>query len=157
MTTPAQQLLNLCRKKGVKLATAESCTGGKIIATLTEIPGSSDVVDRGFITYSNQSKIEMLGVPASLIKTKGAVSKEVAIAMAKGAIKNSNADIAIAVTGIAGPTGASKNKPVGLVHMAIATRTTTRHYKKIFPGTRKQVQKATVQFMLLKTQEDLKI
>lgn len=118
--TAATELLARCRDKGVLLATAESCTGGLIAATLTEIPGSSDVVDRGFVTYSNAAKTDLLGVPAPLIEEVGAVSEEVARAMAKGALARSNADVTIAVTGVAGPGGGSEEKPVGLVHFAAA-------------------------------------
>jgi nicotinamide-nucleotide amidase len=104
------------------IATAESCTGGLIAAALTDIAGSSDVVDRGFVTYSNEAKNEMIGVPMELINQVGAVSKEVAIAMAEGALNNSRAGISIAVTGIAGPGGGSAEKPVGLVHIASARK-----------------------------------
>ena len=121
----ADKLLDSYRKKKIKLVTAESCTGGMISSLLTDIPGSSDVFDRGFVTYSNQSKVEMLGVDSSLIAKHGAVSHEVAEAMARGALKHSKADLAIAVTGIAGPTGGTKKKPVGLVYIAAASR----HYK----------------------------
>lgn len=114
-------LLDALRQLELKLATAESCTGGLIAALLTEIPGSSDVVDRGFVTYSNDAKAEMLGVPARLIAEHGAVSREVALAMAAGAIAHSLGDVAVAVTGVAGPGGGSEQKPVGLVHIA-ATR-----------------------------------
>ena len=116
LVVEATALLAICRAKGLKLATAESCTGGLVAAILTEIPGSSDVVERGFVTYSNEAKIEMLSVPASLITKHGAVSKEVARAMALGALKHSRADIAVSVTGVAGPGGGSAEKPVGLVH-----------------------------------------
>lgn len=104
------------------IATAESCTGGLVAALLTSIPGSSAVVDRGFVTYSNEAKIEMLGVDAGLIARLGAVSAEVALAMARGALAHSRADLAVAVTGIAGPGGGSPEKPVGLVHFAAARR-----------------------------------
>lgn len=104
------------------VATAESCTGGLICAALTEISGSSAAVDRGFVTYSNEAKIEMLGVPKELIDAHGAVSKKVAIAMAEGALARSRADIAVSVTGIAGPGGGSAEKPVGTVHIAVAAR-----------------------------------
>ncbi len=106
----------------LKVATAESCTGGLVAATLTDVPGSSVVVERGFVTYSNEAKTEMLGVDAALIKRLGAVSKEVAIAMAEGALRHSRADITVSVTGIAGPDGGSPAKPVGLVHFAAARR-----------------------------------
>lgn len=115
-------VLEACRKAGVMLATAESCTGGMIAAALTDIAGSSDVVDRGFVTYSNDAKAEMIGVPADMIVTFGAVSKQVAIAMAEGAIRHSRAGVSIAVTGIAGPGGGSPEKPVGLVHIASAVK-----------------------------------
>ncbi len=120
--TQAIDVLNACRKHGIMIATAESCTGGLIAAALTDIAGSSDVVDRGFVTYSNEAKNEMVGVPMELINQVGAVSKEVAIAMAEGALNNSRAGISIAVTGIAGPGGGSAEKPVGLVHIASARK-----------------------------------
>ena len=118
----ARELLDVLRVRQLVLATAESCTGGLICACLTEIPGSSDGLDRGFVTYSNEAKAQMLGVPEELIATKGAVSEEVACAMAEGALKHSNADIAVSVTGIAGPGGGSADKPIGLVHFAVARR-----------------------------------
>ena len=114
----AINVLNGCRKHSIMIVTAESCTGGLIAAALTDIAGSSDVVDRGFVTYSNEAKNEMIRVPMELINQVGAVSKEVAIAMAEGALANSRAGICIAVTGIAGPGGGSVEKPVGLVHIA---------------------------------------
>lgn len=116
----ARLLLAALRKADRRIATAESCTGGLIAALLTEIPGSSDVVDRGLVTYSNEAKTECLGVPAELIASHGAVSAEVAAAMARGALANSRAAISVAVTGIAGPGGGSAEKPVGLVHLAVA-------------------------------------
>ncbi|MGU3576337.1 CinA family protein [Brucellaceae bacterium C25G] len=116
----ASDVLQACRKAGLMVATAESCTGGMIIASLTDIAGSSDVVDRGFITYSNAAKTAMIGVSAALIAEKGAVSKEVALAMAKGALSHSDASVSIAVTGVAGPGGGSAEKPIGLVHIASA-------------------------------------
>jgi nicotinamide-nucleotide amidase len=118
----ATALLELCRRKGLRIATAESCTGGLIAATLTEIPGSSDVLDRGFVTYSNDAKQAMLGVDADTLTRFGAVSRETAEAMALGALANSPAKLAVSVTGIAGPGGATPNKPVGLVHFAAAAR-----------------------------------
>jgi nicotinamide-nucleotide amidase len=111
-----------CAAKGLTIATAESCTGGLVASALTEISGSSAVVDRGFVTYSNAAKTAMLGVPAALIERVGAVSEEVARAMAEGAIAHSRADLAVAITGVAGPTGGSPEKPVGLVHFAAARR-----------------------------------
>lgn len=125
---PAIEVLNECRKHGIMIATAESCTGGLIAGALTDIAGSSDVVDRGFVTYSNEAKNEMIGVSMALINRVGAVSKEVAIAMAEGALAHSRAGISIAVTGIAGPGGGSAEKPVGLVHIASARKGfATRH------------------------------
>jgi len=118
----AASLLDACRARSLKLATAESCTGGLIAALLTEIPGSSDVVERGFVTYSNAAKTEQLGVPADLIATHGAVSEPVARAMAEGALSHSRADLAVSVTGVAGPGGGTATKPVGLVHLAVARR-----------------------------------
>ncbi|MBL8565639.1 MAG: CinA family protein [Hyphomicrobiaceae bacterium] len=118
----AEQLLARLREKGVKVATAESCTGGLIAALLTEIPGSSDVVERGFVTYSNEAKSESIGVDPALIATHGAVSAEVARAMARGALRHSRADLAVAVTGVAGPGGGTTAKPVGLVHLAATRR-----------------------------------
>jgi nicotinamide-nucleotide amidase len=120
MKGEAAALLDVLRQRELKLATAESCTGGLIVALLTEIPGSSDVVDRGFVTYSNAAKTEMLGVPDRLIAEHGAVSRDVALAMASGAIAYSLAQLAVAVTGMAGPGGGGAQKPVGLVHLAAA-------------------------------------
>lgn len=119
-TTAARTLLAKLRAGGLMLATAESCTGGLIAALLTEIPGSSDVVERGFVTYSNDAKIEMLGVRSDVIAEHGAVSPAVAVAMAEGALMHSEADIAVSVTGVAGPGGGTDLKPVGLVHIAAA-------------------------------------
>jgi nicotinamide-nucleotide amidase len=118
----AENLLEACRARGFKLATAESCTGGLIAALLTEIPSSSDVVERGFVTYSNEAKSEELGVPGDLIAAHGAVSEPVARAMAEGALSHSHADLAVSVTGVAGPGGGSAAKPVGLVHLGLARR-----------------------------------
>jgi nicotinamide-nucleotide amidase len=118
----AKQVLKLCRSRGLRVATAESCTGGLVAGALTEIAGSSDVVDRGFVTYSNEAKAELLGVPQATLKRYGAVSAQTAKAMAAGALKNSHADIAVSITGVAGPGGGTKQKPVGLVHFAAAKR-----------------------------------
>jgi len=124
----ASALLQSCRKAGVKVATAESCTGGLIAGCLTEIAGSSDVVDRGFITYSNEAKNVMLDVPMRLIERHGAVSEPVARTMAEGALNHSLAVLSVAVTGVAGPGGGTVGKPVGLVHLACAKRGgETRH------------------------------
>lgn len=118
----SRSLLDLCRMRKLTIATAESCTGGLVAAALTDIPGSSDVVDRGFITYSNEAKHAMLGVETSTLETFGAVSKETAVAMAFGALENAEVDLAVSITGIAGPGGATPGKPVGLVHIAVAAR-----------------------------------
>jgi nicotinamide-nucleotide amidase len=118
----ATQVLEVFRARGLKVATAESCTGGLVAGALTGIAGSSDVVDRGFVTYSNAAKETMLGVPAATLKRHGAVSAETAAAMAAGALENSDADVTVAITGIAGPGGGSEQKPVGLVHFAAASR-----------------------------------
>lgn len=118
----AAELLAACRARGETLATAESCTGGLVAATLTAIPGSSDVFERGFVTYANAAKSEMLGVPFWLIERHGAVSEDVARAMAGGALTHSHASLAVAVTGIAGPDGGTAEKPVGLVHFAAGRR-----------------------------------
>jgi nicotinamide-nucleotide amidase len=128
------------------LATAESCTGGMIAAALTDIAGSSDVVERGFVTYSDAAKTELLGVPAELIARVGAVSEEVARAMASGALAHAPVDLAVAVTGIAGPGGGSAEKPVGLVHFGLAQRGgPLRAEHHIFPGDRDAVRRATVE------------
>jgi nicotinamide-nucleotide amidase len=110
------------RTRGLKAATAESCTGGLVSGALTAVPGSSDVVERGFVTYSNDAKTELLGVPAAMVVAHGAVSEPVARAMAEGALAHSRADVAVAITGVAGPGGGSDAKPVGLVHLAAARR-----------------------------------
>ena len=118
----ADWVLAKFRSAGKRIATAESCTGGMIAAALTSIPGSSDVFERGFVTYSNEAKTESLGVPADQIERHGAVSSEIAVAMAKGALAHSRSDAAVAVTGIAGPGGGSQAKPVGLVFIAVARK-----------------------------------
>ena len=122
LTAAARELLDLCRSKRLTLATAESCTGGLVAATLTEIPGSSDIVERGFVTYSNAAKCSMLGVPSITLERFGAVSQETAEAMAKGTLASAPVDLAVSVTGIAGPGGGAAGKPVGLVHFAAASR-----------------------------------
>jgi nicotinamide-nucleotide amidase len=132
----ARHVLDACRARGLKIATAESCTGGLVAAALTEVVGSSDVVDCGFVTYSDAAKRRMLGVPVATLSRHGAVSAETAAAMAKGALKRSQADICVSITGIAGPGGGSQLKPVGLVYFAAANRdggvlARTRRFGKI--------------------------
>jgi nicotinamide-nucleotide amidase len=125
----ARLLLDLCRVRKLTIAAAESCTGGLLAATLTEIPGSSAVFDRGFVTYSNAAKTAMLGVPPELIESFGAVSCETAQAMANGALARAGVDLTVAITGIAGPGGALPGKPVGLVHFAAAARDGRRSHE----------------------------
>jgi nicotinamide-nucleotide amidase len=122
LTTRAAKLVARYRAAGLMAATAESCTGGLIAGLLTEIPGSSNMLERGFLVYSNAAKQELLGVPAETLEHHGAVSGETAVAMAEGALRASRADVAISVTGVAGPDGGTKTKPVGLVHFACARR-----------------------------------
>lgn len=129
---PAGKLIHALIDGKQTIATAESCTGGLICAALTDIPGSSDAVWGGFITYANEAKVTAIGVPESLIDTHGAVSAPVARAMAEGARRTAMTDIAIAVTGIAGPGGGSESKPVGLVHIACATSAGTTHIERRF-------------------------
>ena len=141
----ATAVLEAYRRAETRIVTAESCTGGLIAACLTEIAGSSDVVERGFVTYSNEAKIDALGVPAAAIDTHGAVSAEVAQAMASGALARSRAGVAVSVTGIAGPGGATANKPVGLVYLGLAiSGAAPRHRRHLFPGDRGAVRLASV-------------
>ena len=129
----AQAVIEQCASRRMMLATAESCTGGLIAACLTELPGASTYMDCGFVTYSNEAKIGLLGVPADMIEAHGAVSEQVARAMAEGALERSHADIAVSVTGIAGPDGSSEAKPVGLVHLACAAKgKPTLHRRMLF-------------------------
>jgi nicotinamide-nucleotide amidase len=140
----AREVMESCRAAGLALATAESCTGGLVAAALTALPGSSTFVERGFVTYSNAAKIELLGVSAQLIEERGAVSEEVARAMAEGAVAHSHADAALAITGIAGPTGGSLEKPVGTVHIAVAGKGHgTLHRQLLYSGDRTAVREAS--------------
>lgn len=159
LTTQAAAVLEAARNGKLRLATGESCTGGLVAACLTEIPGSSDVFERGFITYSYESKTDLLQVPKELIESCGAVSAEVAETMAQGVLHNARADISVAVTGIAGPGGGLPGKPVGLVWFAIANRTTgeTRSCKETFSGTRTDVRLQTVRKALSLFQEAVSI
>lgn len=130
LETRAEALIRLYAKAGRRIVTAESCTGGLVAGLLTEVPGSSAAVERGFVTYSNDAKAECLGVPPDLITREGAVSEAVARAMAEGALRASRADVAVAITGVAGPGGGSEAKPVGLVHFGCATEAGTRHVER---------------------------
>jgi nicotinamide-nucleotide amidase len=131
LTERAAELIRSYSERGWTIATAESCTGGLLAGLLTEIPGSSAVVERGFVTYSNEAKSESIGVPPDLIASHGAVSEKVARAMAEGALAHSRARIAVAITGIAGPGGGTATKPVGLVHFGLAaTGWPTRHLER---------------------------
>ena len=141
----ARALLDEYRARGLKLTVAESCTGGLISACLTEIPGASDVLDRGFVTYSDASKTELLGVAEETIRRHGAVSEGVVREMVEGALARSQADVAAAVTGIAGPGGGSAQKPVGLVHFAVGRRgAAVRAERRLFPGDRTAIRLASV-------------
>jgi nicotinamide-nucleotide amidase len=130
----AAELLDAARVRGETLVTAESCTGGLLAATFTAIPGSSNVFERGFVTYSNAAKSEMLGVPFWLIERHGAISEDVARAMAGGALTHSHASLAISVTGIAGPDGGTLEKPIGLVHFAALRRDEEIHHERVLFG-----------------------
>jgi nicotinamide-nucleotide amidase len=146
----ARRLLAACEAAGLRLATAESCTGGLIAGCLTEVAGSSTVVDRGYVVYDNRAKEEMLGVQAETLRQHGAVSEATARAMAEGALVRSDCGLAVAVTGIAGPGGGTAEKPVGLVHMAAVRRgLPTLHRAEVFGGDRGEVRLATVEEALL--------
>lgn len=152
----AEMLLVSLRGRNLRLATAESCTGGLLSALITEIPGSSDVFTHGYVTYANEAKVAMIGVKESLIRKLGAVSEDVAVAMAEGAMKTAGASIAIGITGIAGPGGATAGKPVGLVHVACARKgLRTLHQEHHFSGDRAQVRLCAVQAALEMIQRQL--
>lgn len=146
----AQAIIAAYRDLGWMIATAESCTGGLIAGALTEIAGSSAVVDRGFVTYTNQAKIDLIGVSPTTLEGYGAVSQETALQMAHGALMRSDAQVAVAVTGIAGPGGGSTEKPVGLVHLALKTRSGLIDHREMRYGDigREQVRLATVRTAL---------
>lgn len=150
MSDLAAKLVQAASTKRVMIATAESCTGGLVSAAITDIAGSSAIFDRGFVTYSNEAKAELLGVSPSLIDQHGAVSKNVASAMAEGALKNSRASISVALTGIAGPGGGSVEKPVGLVHIATSVKDSdTIHFEKHFGNiSRDEIRRAAVEAAL---------
>ena len=142
----SESVLSACREARLKLATAESCTGGLVAASLTDIAGSSDVVERGFVTYSNEAKSELLGVPAAMIAAHGAVSAQVAAAMAQGALSRAPDDLAVSVTGIAGPGGATPGKPVGLVYFGILRKGgTARVERHTFHGDRAAIRAAATE------------
>ena len=142
----AVSLLELCKSRHLTIATAESCTGGLLAAVLTDIPGSSAVVDRGFVTYTNESKQQMIGVPPPTIEKFGAVSRETAEAMAKGTLAHAQVELAVSITGIAGPTGAMPGKPIGLVHFAAASRSgrMIHHDRKFGDIGRSEVRRKSV-------------
>ena len=147
--TLAQSVLDACRARGWHIATAESCTGGLVAGALTAIAGSSDVVERGFVTYSNEAKSEMLGVPPATIAAHGAVSSETAAAMAEGAVARAPVDLAISVTGVAGPGGGSAAKPLGLVIFGLARRNgPSRTERRVFDGDRSAVRQAALRVAL---------
>lgn len=139
----AQQLVNIAKEKKLTITTAESCTGGMVSSAITAIPGSSSVFGYGFITYANESKETLLDVKHRTLEKYGAVSEETAREMALGALKNSGAELAIAVTGVAGPSGGSAEKPVGLVYIAIATKDEVQVVKNNFSGDRNEIRLAT--------------
>ena len=141
LTDLAARVVAAHKDAGTTIAVAESCTGGLVCAALTEIPGSSMVLDRGFVTYSNEAKTTMIGVPAKLIRDHGAVSEEVAHAMAEGALLNSRAQVALSITGIAGPNGGTPEKPVGTVCFGWSNRITTRTETQRFKGDRAQIRR----------------
>ena len=145
LLTAAKALLDLYQQRHLRLATAESCTGGLVAALLTEIAGSSNVVECGFVTYSNEAKSALLGVSRQTLEQCGAVSREAAEEMALGALRCSTADVAVAITGIAGPSGATANKPVGLVHLAVARDSrVVEAVREHYPGDRGQVRLAAL-------------
>ena len=145
----AERVVRACGAAGLRISTAESCTGGLIAAALTEIPGASNVLERGFVAYSNAAKTELLGVPADLIEAHGAVSPEVAQAMAEGALARAPAELSVAITGIAGPGGGTPDKPVGLVQLAAARKgAETLSARHVFSGDRGEVRLLGVQAAL---------
>lgn len=146
----AASIVSAYRARNWMIATAESCTGGLIAGALTEIAGSSAVVDRGFVTYTNQAKMDLIGVSAKVLEVYGAVSRETALQMAHGALMRSDADVAVAVTGIAGPGGGSAEKPVGLVHLALKTRSGLIDHREMRYGDlgRSEVRLATIRTVL---------
>ncbi|MDH5353143.1 MAG: nicotinamide-nucleotide amidohydrolase family protein [Gammaproteobacteria bacterium] len=157
ITTRVKEIAAQLSRRGEKLCTAESCTGGLIAKTLTDLAGSSDWFDRGFVTYSNAAKTDMLSVPESVIETYGAVSEAVVNAMVTGALKHSAADYAIAVTGVAGPGGGSEEKPVGTVWVGIGSKQQVVARKYVFSGDRGEVREATLDTALRSLGNILKV
>lgn len=147
----ARHIIEAGTSKGARIATAESCTGGLIAAALTDVAGSSAVLDRGFVTYSNEAKEEMLGVPMDLIKTHGAVSDPVVRAMVAGALAHSRAQTAVAVTGIAGPGGGTVQKPVGLVYIAVQSQDGLAHIRECHFADQGAMSRADVRRMTVET------
>ena len=149
LTGLAGDVILACKNKNLRLATAESCTGGLIAGCLTEISGASDVLQHGYVTYANQAKINLLGVPADILGKHGAVSEPVSRAMAEGAISSGDASIAVSVTGISGPGGGTYEKSVGLVHISVArTGYETLHERHVFDGDRNAVRLQTIEAAL---------
>jgi len=154
----ATAILAVCKQQGFTIATAESCTGGLLSSLLTELPGSATMFTHGFITYANEAKSDMLGVSADVIQEHGAVSEPVARAMAEGALKNAHANLAIAITGIAGPDGGSDAKPTGTVHFACAVNgKATTHQMHVFTGERSKIRLTAVEMALNIIGSELKL
>ncbi len=141
----AADVVSACRARGWRVATAESCTGGLVAAALTAIAGASDVVERGFVTYSNEAKIEMLGVARETIAAHGAVSAETTLAMARGAVARAAADLAVSITGVAGPGGGTAQKPVGLIYLGVVAKGGgVKVERRVFPGDRTEIRQAAL-------------
>lgn len=157
MYSHAEKILRLAEQAKKKIVTAESCTGGLLAAVLTEVPGASHVLERGYVAYSNAAKIELLTVPTMFIEDYGAVSKETAIAMAEGALLTSRAQISIAITGIAGPEGGSEAKPVGTVFIARSNNSGATEVKEFhFTGTRTEIRTECVKAALVMLEEEVR-
>ena len=151
----AESALAACRDRSWRVATAESCTGGLVAAALTAIAGSSDVVERGFVTYSNNAKMELLGVPQETIAAHGAVSAQTAAAMARGAVARAGVDLAVSITGVVGPGGGTPQKPVGLVYLGVARKDgAARVERRTFPGDRAQIRDAALALALELMQDE---
>jgi len=145
-----EKVIGRClRVRGWRLAIAESCTGGLVSRKITAVPGASDYLDRAFVTYSNRAKTEILGVPEELLRDHGAVSEQVALAMAEGAVNSAAVEVSLSITGIAGPTGGTSEKPVGTVFIACVTPARTTVEKYSFGGTREQIQESATQAALV--------